>query len=60
MGVRGIIRDIIGIYIGYKLLVHAIEGIPPSSDQLILYALGLLLFSVWFMLERIGLLPKII
>ena len=58
--IRGIIRDVIGIYIGFKLLMHAYEGIPPSSEQMMLYALGLLIFSVWFMLERIGLLPKII
>jgi len=59
MGFRGIIRDIICIYIGYKLLVCVITDTIPTSDQLILYAAALLIFSVWFMLERIGLLPKL-
>jgi len=59
MGFRGIIRDILGIYIGYKLLACVITDTLPSPDQLILYAAALLIFSIWFMLERIGLLPKL-
>jgi len=59
MGIRGIIRDVICIYIAYKLIFHAITNVPPDSNQLMLYAIALLIFSVWFMLERIGILPKL-
>jgi len=58
MALRGIIRDIISIYIGFHLLIAAVTGDCLSSETLLLYALGILIFSLWFTLERIGIIPK--
>ena len=59
MGVRGFIRDIIFIYFGFQLLINGLRGIPISKGQSLLLAVFLLFFSVWFMLERVGIIPKL-
>ncbi len=58
MGFRGIIRDIIGIYIGFSLMQALWIGI--SNAEAFLYGAVIFFFSVWFMLERLGIIPKVI
>ena len=58
MGVRGIIRDVLGIYLGIMVTKDYLTG--SSVDVCTLFAaIVLLLFGIWFILERIHLLPKI-
>ena len=55
MALRGILRDILSIYIGYKILGIWIFGSAFSSD-VGWAAFALLMLSVWFVLERVGVL----
>ena len=50
MGVRGLVRDSLMIYVGLQLLTN------PSVNELVLYGLLTILFPVWFFLERLGVL----
>ncbi len=58
MGIRGVIRDIIGIYIGFRLMQAIWFGIP--NHHAFLFGAIIFFFSVWFMLERFGIIPKVI
>lgn len=57
MGLRGIVNNVLGMYIGYKLLAMWIFDAPFNSG---LGWAGLVLFivSVWFFFERVGIIPK--
>ncbi|OIN86366.1 MAG: hypothetical protein CO092_04260 [Candidatus Aenigmarchaeota archaeon CG_4_9_14_3_um_filter_37_18] len=59
MGVRGVIRDIISIYFGIQIILLVLHDKVPTKGQLLLYAAFLLFFSIWFLMERIGLFPKL-
>lgn len=55
---RGIIRDILSLYIGYTVIKLWWYG--SSLDQgLGVAALLLFAIAIWFILERVGLLPKL-
>jgi hypothetical protein len=58
MGFRGIIRDILGIYLGYEILKGALSGSFELHIWIIFSAVVMLIFGIWFILERIGILPK--
>ena len=58
MGLRGIVRDGIYIYIALLILSSVVTGVPLTVFQLIGIAATLLFFSIWFFLERLGILPK--
>ena len=59
MGLRGMIRDAVSIYIGWLLLNDALGFMELSSMQLGFSGIFLLFFSIWFFLERFGLIPKL-
>ena len=58
MGLRGIIRDGIYIYLALLILNSIITAVPLTVFQLIGIAGVLLFFSIWFFLERFGILPR--
>lgn len=58
MGIRGMVRDAIYIYFAWVLINSVITSIPLTMGQMLLMASILLFFSVWFFLERFGILPK--
>ena len=58
MGIRAFIRDIITLYVGFRLLAAAFGSELTKNDMLI-FGLLLFIFSLWFLLERIGILPKV-
>ena len=59
MGVRGIIRDIFLIYLGFLLLrVWLFKA--PFSNYMGFLVIIMILLSGWFFLERFGILPKIL
>ncbi|MBU3957789.1 MAG: hypothetical protein KKB25_01815 [Nanoarchaeota archaeon] len=54
---RSLIRDIIAIYVCYKVFVFALFA--QEFSLLALAATAALLFlTVWFLLEKIGIIPK--
>jgi hypothetical protein len=55
---RGLLRDILSIWLAYEILRSWIFGTQLSA---IAIALAVVLFgiAIWFILERIGLLPKL-
>jgi len=59
MGIRGLIRDIISIYFGIQIILLVLQDKIPTKLQLLMYAAFLLFFSLWFLMERLGLLPKL-
>ncbi len=59
MGLRGMVRDAISIYIGWLLINDALGFVELSSLQLGFVGLFLLFFSIWFFLERFGVIPKL-
>jgi len=59
VGFRGIIRDGVSIYIGWLLLSDALGFVALSQLQLGFSGVFLLFFSIWFFLERFGVIPKL-
>lgn len=53
------VRDAIYIYFAWMLINSVITQIPLTVAQTLLMAGVLLFFSVWFFLERFGILPKV-
>ncbi len=53
---RGFVRDLLCLYVSYNLLVKWPEGI--GWDVMAATAF-LLLMTVWFLLEKIGVIPKL-
>lgn len=54
---RSIIRDILALYVCYKVLAVALFAQEFSAIALAATA-ALLFLTVWFLLEKIGILPK--
>ncbi|MDI6806656.1 MAG: hypothetical protein QMD14_02460 [Candidatus Aenigmarchaeota archaeon] len=52
MGLRGIIRDFVGIYLGYRIISAHLFGNLEIDWSILLCAVILLLFGIWFLLER--------
>ncbi len=52
---RGVLRDILSVYLGYKILKIWLFGSAFTSD-VGWAAVALLVLAVWFMLERVGIL----
>ncbi|MCK5333047.1 MAG: hypothetical protein KAJ24_00925 [Candidatus Aenigmarchaeota archaeon] len=57
MGLRGIARDFLSLYVGYKVM-----GIwffnSEFSSGLGWAGLSLFVLAVWFLFERVGIIPK--
>jgi len=58
MGARGFLRDLLSIYVCIIIFVNLITGNMKADTIFALAALVLFILSVWFLLERIGLIPK--
>jgi hypothetical protein len=58
MGLRGIVRAIVGILLGFQIISGALSGSFTIDSVVVIEAIILLVFGVWFILERIGILPK--
>lgn len=58
MGIRGIIRDVLSIYLGFEILRGYLFKSFQINDAILIAALALFLLSIWFILERIGIAPR--
>jgi hypothetical protein len=58
MGIRGFIRDVLSIYLSILIIMSVISN-SFDKTKLLLSAFLLLGFSIWFMLERFGIIGKI-
>jgi len=58
MGARGVLRDLLSIYICITIFANLITGNMKADLTLILATLLLFILTVWFLLEKIGLVPK--
>ena len=58
MVLRGFVKNILCVYIGYKLLISAINGVSLADSEIMTFAVILLFFSIWYLLEKIGLIPR--
>jgi hypothetical protein len=58
MGIRGIIRDIVSVYLGFEIIRGYFIG---ELAMLNISIAGMILFgvAVWFLLERLGVLPRV-
>lgn len=56
MGIRGVIKDILILYLGYKILKLAVTKTPPTASVIIV-TLILIILSLWFITERLGIMP---
>jgi len=54
---RSIVRDVIAIYVCYKIFAVALFAQEFSSFALMATA-ALLFLTVWFLFEKIGIIPK--
>jgi len=59
MGIRGIVRDIAGIYLGVEIVRGAITNTFTINKYILIAALILLIFGIWFILERFGVVQKL-
>lgn len=55
MGLRGLIKDILFIYLGFMVIRLWLSGGKVTASMVVVTILILLLIG-WFMLERIGIL----
>jgi hypothetical protein len=58
MGLRGILRDIIGIFLAEEIIRGAITNSFSFNNYVVSGALILLILSIWFILERFGVVSK--
>lgn len=58
MAFRGLIKDILILYLAYRLISLWLHKEQISTGVIGLTA-TLVLLVIWFMLERVGLLPKL-
>jgi hypothetical protein len=56
---RGIIRDLIGIYLGYEIVKGILFKNFTITPPIAISGILLLILSIWFVLERIRILPKL-
>jgi hypothetical protein len=58
MGIRGIIRDIVSVYLGFEIMRGYLTG---EFYMLSISVAGMVLFglALWFLLERTGILPRL-
>jgi hypothetical protein len=56
---RGIIRDLIGIYLGYEIVKGILFKNFTITLPIAISGILLLILSIWFVLERIRILPKL-
>lgn len=59
MGVRGVIRDVLALYVSYRVLEGALFNKFAPDLHLVLCSLLLLILTLWFLLEKTGLIRKI-
>ena len=59
MGIRGVIRDIAGIYLGFEIVRGYITHNFTLTPYILIAGSILLLLGLWFILERIGIIPKL-
>jgi len=52
MGVRGLIRDLIGLYAGFRFMISPL--FPLSAYDTLMLGFLVFGFSLWFTLERVG------
>lgn len=57
MGLRGIIKDTLIVYLSFMVLYIATKG-KDISPSMIIVSIILLILVAWFMLERIGILEQ--
>ncbi len=58
MGVRSVIRDLVALYLSYEIIkiwLFDSEFTPIIG----ILAIILIFFTVWFLLEKMGILPKV-
>jgi lipopolysaccharide export LptBFGC system permease protein LptF len=58
MGIRSLIRDVLAIYISFFIFQNIINGKIKAELSIILASLFLFLLTIWFLLEKIGIIPK--
>lgn len=56
--IRSLIRDAIFLWIAYELLSSAFYGVELGVMKEGIYGFLILVFVLWFLLERIGFLRK--
>lgn len=59
MGVRGFIRDIISIYLGYEIIRGFVSDDFAITLPILIVTIALFALTIWFILEKIGILPKL-
>ncbi|MFH1331996.1 MAG: hypothetical protein ABIH63_01800 [archaeon] len=57
MGLRGIIKDILIVYLSFMIIYVAAKG-KDINPPMIIVSIILLILVAWFMLERIGILEQ--
>lgn len=59
MAVRSLIRDLIVVYLSYEVIKGYISHTVTVNTNILIAVVLLLLITIWFLLEKIGLLPKL-
>jgi lipopolysaccharide export LptBFGC system permease protein LptF len=58
MGIRSLIRDVLAIYLSFFIFQNIINGKIKAELSITLASLFLFLLTIWFLLEKIGIIPK--
>ncbi|MBW6461731.1 MAG: hypothetical protein K0B07_01675 [DPANN group archaeon] len=57
MSGRGLIKNVIFVYLGWKIMLMALTK-SIDIGNLFLFGLIIFLWSLWWLLEMIGIIPK--
>lgn len=59
MAIRAFARDLLALYVSYKILRGWIYQNLAPNPFLLMATVCLLMLTLWFLLERLGVIPKL-
>jgi len=59
MGIRGLIRDALTLYVCLVIFMNMATGNLKVDTNFILASIFLFLLTIWFLLEKLNIIPRI-
>jgi hypothetical protein len=59
MGVRGVLRDVLTLYVCFVIFNNLLQGKINVDFHFIIALIIVFLLTIWILLEKIGIIPKL-
>jgi hypothetical protein len=59
MGVRGVLRDVLTLYVCFVIFNNLLQGKINVDFYFIIALIIVFLLTIWILLEKIGIIPKL-